>query len=103
MNVARLPHTTGRTLRVLWILLAPRYDYGDADPEILAKIAFAFIWEPLRLASEANNPLTAEHIKIHLGNHADRAFFAGVVSTLRGAPLVTAVAVRGNWLHLSLA
>lgn len=102
LNVAPLPGTTGRTLRVLWILLAPRYDYGEITPETLARIAGAFIWEPLRLASEPGSALEAQHVKIHLNNLADRSFFVSIAGTLEGDSQLRDVAVRGNWLHVSL-
>ena len=103
LNAARLPGTVGRTLRLLWVLLAPKYDYQDTTPETLSHISTAFIWEPLRLASEPNNPLGAEHVKIHLNNLTDRSFFVGIASALQGASGLRDVAVRGNWLHLSRA
>jgi len=101
LNVARLPRTTGRTLRLLWVLLGPRYDYGEVEPEVLAAISKAFILEPLRLASEAGNPLEAEHVKVHLNNLADRSYFVRIAGVLQGDLALQDVAVRGNWLHIS--
>jgi hypothetical protein len=99
LNVAALPGTIGRTLRVLWVLLSPRYDYENVAPEALASVLSAFIWEPIRLAA-ADGPMQAEHVKVHLANLADRRFFEGVVSALAGGTSWKDVALRGNWLHI---
>jgi hypothetical protein len=101
LNVAKLPRTTGRTLRVLWILLGPRYDYGEVADDALAAISTAFILEPLRFASERGNPLEAEHVKVHLSNLADRSYFVSIAGALRDDLTLQEVAVRGNWLHVS--
>jgi hypothetical protein len=45
----------------------------------------------------------ARHVKIHMGNLADREFFAGVAAALQGSGELKDVEIRGNWLHLSLA
>src|SRR3954468_3356170 len=38
LNTVRLPGTVGVTLRVLWILIAPKYDYVDVSADILARV-----------------------------------------------------------------
>lgn len=102
-NVAELPRTTGRTLRVNWVLLAPKYDYEDAPPEALAKIAAGLIKEVVRLSRGQILPdFVAEHIKIRFGGWADRRFFEGVTFTLSSFAELQEPGFRGNWFHVSV-
>ncbi len=97
-NVARLPHTEGKTLRIVWILLAPKYDYEDIEPAVLATISTQIVLGVLDLAkSEA----ASDQIKIHLGSIGDRQFFNGFCAAMTGTGLVKEAAIRGNWLHIS--
>lgn len=101
-NVARLPGTTGITLRMVWVLLAPRYDFDEVEPKTLASIAAALVIETIRLTAGGEEPqMRADHIKIHLSGVGDRQFFSGVAHALQGAGHVQDVAIRGNWLHMS--
>ena len=34
-NIARLPQTAGVTLRVVWVLMAPKFDYEDVTADTL--------------------------------------------------------------------
>lgn len=101
-NVARLPGTTGKTMRMVWVLLAPKYDFDETEPKVLASIAAALVTETIRLSAGNEEPqMRADHIKIHLGGVGDRQFFSGVAHALQGAGHVQDVAIRGNWLHMS--
>ncbi|VUX47089.1 conserved hypothetical protein [Candidatus Defluviicoccus seviourii] len=102
-NVAELPRTGGKTLRVNWVLLAPKYDYEDTPPELVADIATAFVRESIRLSrGELIPDFRADHIKMRLHGLADKALFEGIASTLKGMERdLRDVGFRGNWLHMS--
>lgn len=98
INRAALPRTSGHTLRVVWILLAPKYDFGELTSSDLAKITMGIIFNTLELSDLV---MTSEHIKIHLGNMADRQYFSGIALGLENLPSLSDVRVRGNWFHIS--
>lgn len=98
INRAALPGTSGHTLRVVWILLAPKYDFGELTPTDLAKITMGIIFNAIDLSESA---MKSEHIKIHLGNMADRQYFSGIALGLEKLPTLSDVRVRGNWFHIS--
>jgi hypothetical protein len=99
VNRAKLPGTEGVTQKVMWVLLAPKYDYETVEPDQIAKVATAVITGAIELCKKEG---TSRHIKVHIGNLADRAFFASVAHLLRGFGHLKDVEVRGNWLHMSL-
>jgi hypothetical protein len=98
LNRAALPGTSGHTLRVVWVLLAPKFDFGELSVTDLARLTMEIIFSAIDV-SQAD--LAAEHIKIHLGNFADKQFFSGVASGLQKLPSFNDVRIRGNWFHLS--
>lgn len=101
-NLARLPRTAGVTLRVVWVLMAPKYDYADVTPDVLAHVSSGLLAETIMLSKGQTEPsMKAEHIKIHLTNIADRRFFAGAAYTLKGSRSLADVEIRGNWLHMT--
>lgn len=97
LNRAGLPRTKGLTVRCLWILLSPRYDYTEVTPSELAEIATGILYGCLGIAQRG--PMHAQHVKVHIGNAFDREVFAGMSSILRRSG-VGDVSVRGNWLEL---
>lgn len=100
VNRARLPGATGLTQKVMWILLAPKYDFLDVTPEIVSAVATEVINGAIELCRSEGR---SEHIKIHLGNMADRQFFTGFAFVLQNQKSLKDVAIHGNWLHMSLA
>ena len=100
VNCTNLPKVDGKTQKVMWVLLAPKYDYEDVDPQTLAAIASDIIHGAIGLCE---NGKRSRHVKIHLNNIGDRRFFLGVAYGLKTAKELVDVAVRGNWLHLTLA
>ncbi len=98
INAARLPKTTGKTLRLLWLLLKPAYDYEDVSPSDLATISTSLIMSSLDLAKTKS----CEQIKIHLGNDIDRRFFVAVASVFNAQKIFKDSSVRGNWLHIEM-
>lgn len=99
-NTARLPKTTGVTLRVNWILLGPRYDFEEVTGEEFAQVSASILFGAVRLAQGQSSEMKADHIKIHLINLGDKQFARGVAYTLLEHGSASQVAVRGNWLHL---
>lgn len=99
VNRARIKGKDGETLRILWLLLAPKFDYEDVTPEKLAQITTELILEAINLAA---TDLPAQHVKIHLGNTIDRLYFSSVAVALSAAKVCKDAAVRGNWLELTL-
>lgn len=97
-NTARLPKTSGVTLRVYWILLGPQYDFLEVSAEEFARIAASILFGAVRLAQ--GNEMTAHHVKVHLNNLGDKQFARGVAFTMREHGSASQVEVRGNWLHI---
>ena len=100
VNRARLPGTSGVTQKVMWVLLSPHYDYEDVGPDEIARVATAVIYGAIELCKEEGR---SDHVKIHIGNIADREFFSGVAFALKEARELREVEIRGKWLHMSLA
>ena len=98
VNRAALPRTQGQTLRVLWVLLAPRYDMDDVTVEEFSSISTEMIYGAHVLSQ---NDMRADHEKIHLGNFSDRQFFAGLSSILSRNSIFKEIGLRGNWFHFS--
>jgi hypothetical protein len=96
-NRAGLPGTSGWTLRLLWVLLAPRYDFAEITLEEFAGIAASLVHGAVDIAC---GEMRCDHIKIHLGNLGDRTFFTGVGESLRLARRISTVKIKGNWLHI---
>lgn len=97
-NVARLPKTNGKTLRVAWVLLAQKYDFEDVQPDKFARITANLIMDAITLALQRDS----QNVKLHLGNTVDRNFFAAVAATLQRTGAVSDAAIRGNWLHITM-
>lgn len=97
-NRAQLPATEGWTLRVVWILLAPRYDYEEITDELAAQLIGGFVYGALQLCAKGD--LKSDHLKIHLQNQSDRRLAAYLVQNLEKSAVRTKVSVRGNWLHI---
>jgi hypothetical protein len=96
LNQARLPSTSGTTLRAVWILLSPRYDFAEIDPLDLANIAAGIITGVVELARSPD--VVCQHMKVHIGNAFDRRVFTTATHILARAG-VGVLQVRGNWLH----
>jgi len=96
-NVARLPQTDGKTLRLLWILLAPKYDFEDIDRAVLSKLSTEIVLGAIKLASESY----AAQIKVHLGSIGERQYFTGFCAAITAGKVVKEADIRGNWLHLT--
>jgi|GEM_PF-4990520 len=97
-NVAELPKTTGKTLRAVWILLAPRFDFSDIEEEELAAISAGFIYGGIDVAHRPETE--ADHYKLFLKNIGDRKMAHGMAYSLRARNPSVDVAFKGNWLHI---
>jgi hypothetical protein len=96
-NIADLPKTVGKTLRLNWILYSPHYEFQNVTDTDLAKLVSSIIASGLVLCKEWK----ANHMKVRLSNKAERTFAHGFTTLLRDKDLKgTLVEVRGNWLHL---
>ena len=100
VNRAKLPGTTGVTQKVMWVLLAPKYDFETISAEDVAQVAFAVVSGAIDLCKEEGR---SQHVKIHVGNMGDREFFAGIAFGLKSNGNLSDVEIRGNWLHMSIA
>lgn len=99
LNRARLPGIDGWTLRMLRLLLSPRFDFAGGTPERVAFVASRLIMGARDLAT---TDMPCSTIKLHMAGAVDRQFFIAIGSGLVGAGLFTASDVGGNWLHLKL-
>ena len=97
VNRANIPGPAGLTLRMLWMLFAPKFDFEEVDFKILSTLFAEIINDSINLSAEKK----CQNLKIHLGNLADRQFFAGVASGLKMNSLFSDVRLVGNWFHLS--
>lgn len=97
-NKAQLPSSTGHTFRMVWVLLAPKFDFDDLDASEFARVSRNLINASLEVA---RNDTSIHHIKIHLGNFADRQYFSGVADGLAASGGFWDSRIRGNWIHLS--
>lgn len=96
-NAARLPQTTGVTLRFNWILLSPQYDFEDIPVNDFAKVSAGVIFGGAKLCQKE---LKADHFKVHLRSIGDRRFAVAMAYGLAINKDETTVEVRGNWLHI---
>jgi hypothetical protein len=99
VNRAALPGSPGWTLRFVWLLLSPRFDFLDTPETEIASIASDIIFDALNLAG---GDWPAENVKIHIGNFADRMMFSGIAAALAHVPTFRTAAVRGGWMELAL-
>lgn len=97
-NTARLPKTTGVTLRVNWILLSPRYDFQEVSEDEFARLSASVLFGAVRLAQ--GEEMKAHHVKVHLTNMGDKQFARGVAYAMHEHGSPSEVGVRGNWLHI---
>ena len=97
-NTARIPKTSGLTLRLNWILLSPLYDFEEVSEEEFARVSAGILFGAVRLAQ--TDEMKAHHVKVHLNNMGDKQFARGVAYTMFEHGSAAQVGVRGNWLHL---
>jgi hypothetical protein len=98
-NWARLPRTDGKTVRVLWVLLSPKFDFEDVKAHDVAKVTAQLILGALGLAKAE---MASRNIKLHIGNMLDRQYVTGIAAGLTGQGVFASAEVRGNWLEIVL-
>lgn len=96
-NTARLPKTKGTTLRILWILAAPKYDFEDQSEETIGHFT-AGVMTSVRMIQYSHMP--ADHVKMHLNSAIDRRYLRGFAASYESNDSGLKVAVRGNWLYM---
>jgi len=94
------PKLPDATLRLVWNLIAPHYQYEEVVPERIARIMSGFLTEALKLCG---NDMPARHVKMYLGNAVDREYAKVAVGFMELSYPGFSFAVRGNWLHISNA
>ena len=99
VNCARLPRTTGKTLRINWTLLSPQFDYTDVSQDVLTVFSASIVHGLMTLAQEGHE-MPADHVKIRLINIGDRRYVVGFAKALEYQKMASDVAVKGNWLHI---
>src|SRR6266481_7548537 len=65
------PKTADPTLRLVWNLIAPRYQFEDENPTQLAAIMTGFVLGALELC---DGDMRSKKIKLYLGNAIDRQY-----------------------------
>lgn len=91
------PKTSSATLRMVWVVMAPKYDFEDPDTMEVAEITTTILYGGVELCQTA---MTSYALKMHLGGSIDRGYASGIASNLRREMPFLKSAVRGNWLHL---
>lgn len=98
LNVGRLPHTMGVTLRVRMMYMSPYFDYGDYDISEYALTLSRLVNEVVKIS---NGEMGSDHIKFHLRSPADRQFFAMYGQILDESNLFESVKTAGTWLYIT--
>jgi hypothetical protein len=93
------PKTKDATLRLVWNLVAPRFQYLEDLSEDLARIMTAFITESLRLCG---TDMRSRELKVYLGNAIDREYATVAASLLETMDDSVSFSVRGSWLHVTM-
>ena len=92
------PKTSKPILRMVWVLLAPIYDYQDVEPNEIADITGTILHDGIKLCQ---SDMWSVEMKLHLGSSLDRRYALGVARGLQLYKPEIQAAVRGNWLHLN--
>ena len=93
------PKTKDSTLRLVWNLVAPKYQYEEDLSENLARIMTGFITESLELCG---SDMPARELKVYLGNAIDREYAVVAASFLESMDAGMSFSVKGSWLHVML-
>ena len=94
------PKSKDPVLRLVWNLIAPKYQYADDLIEPVARIMTGFITESLKLCWD---DMPSRELKIYLGNAIDREYATIAASIMQTTNPDFGFAVHGNWLHISVA
>ena len=92
----KLPRTSDSTLKILWNLIAPRYQYYVDEVQI-ARIMTAFVSGAFDLS---RSHMPAHKIQIYLGNSIDREFAVMAAAFLERSGEQIEFAIKGSWLHI---
>ena len=92
----KLPRTSDSTLKILWNLIAPRYQYTIDEAQI-ARIMTTFVSGAFDLS---RTHMPAHKVQVYLGNTIDREFAVMAAAFLERAGQPIAFAIKGSWLHI---
>lgn len=98
LNLARLPETTGKTLRIRHLLVSPLLDYGKAPVALYPDVLIGFLVGVVNLSATV---MKADHIRFHLRSPADQAFFKAFGTDLEGSGVFASVQTFGTWLYIT--
>jgi hypothetical protein len=93
------PKSKDATLRLVWNLISPRYQYLQDLTEDLARIMTGFITESLVLCG---TDMPSRELKVYLGNAIDREYAIVAASFLESTDSAISFSVRGSWLHIKM-
>lgn len=100
INHGNLPGPAGYTLRVLWALLSPRFDFEDISPELIGGVITGVTFGALALAK---GEMPSQYVKFHMGSMPDRGILSGIARTLESVRAISHSTMKGNWLQMTLA
>lgn len=98
LNTARLPKTTGVTLRTRHITVCPRYDFENVKDSELGDLMGQLFVGIYKLS---NGALPSDHIKVHLRSPLEMTFFVAFTGYLKADGVVKSVDSRGAWIYLT--
>lgn len=98
LNRTQLPGFVGEVLRLRFLTLAPRYDFGDVSVDDYGDVLGGVL---AGVVSVSYGDLSAPHIKFHLASPADRQFFRSLEGPLRGIAAFESVQFIGSWLLIT--
>lgn len=93
----KLPKTSAAELRMVWSLIAPKYQVEPFDPRHFARLTAGFLTGGIHLCG---TKMPASRMRMYLGNAIDREHAQIVAAMLEERDNTLSVAVKGSWLHL---
>jgi hypothetical protein len=93
------PKSKDATLRLVWNLIAPKYQFEEISAQALARIMTGFITESLALCG---NDMPSRELKLYLGNAIDREYATIAASVMAAREPDFGFAIRGGWLHIKV-
>lgn len=92
-------HKDGPTLRMVWNLLAPKFEASETLEEDIAMVTASFIYEGLKLCA---GEMKAGALRIYLHNATDLRYAQGVASAVKIQISELSVSLKGKWLEIAL-
>lgn len=94
----KLPNTTANEVRLVWSLVAPRYEIEEYDSAQFARLTSGFLRGAIDLCA---SEMPAPQLRMFLGNAIDRDHACIVAAMLEERDSSLQASLKGAWLHLT--